>query len=94
MSMPDDGLPDRSIVTAVFEVGEVYEARSVCDYECVWRFEVTARTAWFVTVRSCTRADETRRLRVTVWEGEEQVLPLGRYSMAPVLRASRRVVAR
>lgn len=70
---------------ARFIVGEFYECRSACDSDCFWTFEVLARTAKFITI---TDGDKIRRVGVYVYEGVESALPLGKYSMAPVLRAS------
>lgn len=74
-----------------FQVGSTYEARSACDYDCVWTFTVTARTARFITI--VDRDRETRRVGVRVWNGVESASPLGTYSMAPVIRAERPAVA-
>ncbi len=71
-----------------FQVGATYTARSAANYDCVWAFEVTARTAKFVTLRE---GDETMRVGVKVDQDGEWALPFGTYSMAPVIRASREV---
>lgn len=71
-----------------FKVGSTYSATSPCDHECVWTFKVVARTAKFLTLRN-VRETATFRTGVKVSNGDEWALPLGRYSMAPVLRASR-----
>jgi len=70
-----------------FQVGHLVSATSVCDHECVWTFEVVARTAKFVTLRN-VRTDETYRVGVKVSDGEEWTLPFGSYSMAPIVRAA------
>ena len=74
-----------------FEIGKVYKMRAIGDHECIWRFTVTARTASTITLRGDFGNDKPRTFRVakreTEWDGAEVVFPLGRYSMAPVLRA-------
>ena len=71
-----------------FEVGKVYEMRSPCDSECVWRYGVVARTAATVTLFD-GRAAIKRRINKSISEcrGAESVMPLGNYSMAPILSA-------
>lgn len=76
---------------STFTVGEIVTARSVCDYDCVWTFEVVKRTAKFVTLEDIATG-ETNRVGVKVDsfdEGREWALPFGSYSMAPVVRAGR-----
>lgn len=69
-----------------FETGKTYMMRSVCNYDCVWTAEVVKRTAKTVTL---LMDGETKNCRVREYEGVEEVMPLGRYSMAPVLKADR-----
>lgn len=74
-----------------FEIGKVYECRSICDYDCVWTYTVIARTNSTVTIKN----DETgvvekkRILGYSKAFGIENVHPLGNYSMCPVLSADR-----
>lgn len=73
--------------TAAFEVGATYDTGHG-DY--VWRFEVIARTAKFLTIRDIDGDGSTTRVGVTAgYHGHEIALPLGRYSMAPVMNADR-----
>lgn len=71
-----------------FEIGKEYSCRSICDHECVWTFKVTARTEKTITV---TDGEKTKKLRIiqklSEWSGTESCYPLGKYSMAPILRA-------
>lgn len=71
-----------------FIVGRTYSASSPCDHNCVWSFTVIRRTAKTITV---TDGKETKTLRIlagmTEYRQSETVLPLGRYSMCPVLSA-------
>lgn len=71
-----------------FEVGKVYSMSSVCDHECIWRYQVIKRTACTVTITDGERASTCRiNKQVSAWNGVESIFPLGRYSMAPILRA-------
>lgn len=70
-----------------FEVGPTYEMRSVCDHNCVWLGTVLKRTDKFVTMYIPGHGDV--RGKVTVHDGVETLLPLGRYSMAPMMRADK-----
>jgi len=66
-----------------FEAGRTYWTRSVVDHDHVIRVTVAKRTAKTIT----TTAGKT--LRVSVYDGVEQVKPWGSYSMAPIVRADR-----
>lgn len=72
-----------------FLPGRTYQARSACDHDCVFTFEVTARSKSFVTLKS---SFGVRRRKITVRDGVEQCDPLGQYSMAPIIRANRETV--
>lgn len=71
-----------------FEVGKEYSMKSICDHNCVWTYTVTARTAQTVTI---TDGKETKKCRISKkiseYRGTETVLPLGNYSMCPMLSA-------
>ena len=71
-----------------FEIGKTYSMRSLGDYDCVWTYTVTARTAQTITI---TDGKETKRCRVSKgiseYYGREHIYPLGQYSMAPSLSA-------
>lgn len=75
------------MTATTFQVGRTYSTRSACDYDCIFSFEVIARTAKTVTIRSKAWGEQQRRIRH--WDGVESIDPLGRYSMSPVLRADR-----
>lgn len=62
-----------------FEPGQTYMTRSVCDHNCIISITVESRTA--KTIK--TTAGKT--FRVSEHEGNEQVSPWGRYSMAPIV---------
>ena len=71
-----------------FEIGKTYKMRSACDHNCVWTYTVIARTAQTVTF---TDGKETIKCKInkqlSEYDGAETVFPLGRYSMAPTMRA-------
>lgn len=69
-----------------FETGKTYSMRSACDHECVWKYTVKARTAQTVTL--VDEKGKEIKCRISLC-GEEMVRPLGKYSMCPILRASR-----
>lgn len=79
-------MPDQT--TTRFETGRTYYVPSLRDQTFQWRFTVTARTARTVTVVEDGEVAAHRR-RVRVIDGIEQIDPLGRYSLAPILRADR-----
>lgn len=72
-----------------FEIGKRYSCRSACDYECVWTFEVVGRTATGVRIRDVDEAKPPRLRKIRVWYGVESCMPMGSYSMAPILSADR-----
>lgn len=72
---------------ARFHVGQIVQARSAGDYDCVWTFIITKRTARFITLEQ--DSGETMRVGVREWNGEEWASPFGSYSLAPVVRAGR-----
>ena len=77
-------------IPAVFTTGNIYTAQSACDSNCVWSFIVIKRTAKFITIQDVTfpeRPDE-KPVRVGVKTGNdgEWAMPMGTYSMCPVIR--------
>lgn len=66
-----------------FEVGKTYSTRSACDHECIFRITVAKRTAKTITT------DKGAVLRIGIYSGAEEVYPRGRYSMAPVINATK-----
>lgn len=71
-----------------FEVGKIYQTRSICNNECIISITVTARTDKTITV---IEHGETKRLRIneasTEYRKAETVYPWGHYSMAPMISA-------
>ena len=68
-----------------FETGRTYTMRSACDHECIWSYKVTNRTAQTVTLMD--DHGKQSKCRISMDNSGELVRPLGRYSMAPILRA-------
>lgn len=70
---------------AMFQVGKTYSCRSICDFDCVWSFEIVARTA--STIKTACGKSFRINKKLTNHFACEMLFPLGQYSMAPVLRA-------
>ena len=71
-----------------FIPGMIYFCFSSCDQNCRWYYKVVSRTEKTIKVSEDGGAPKT--LRVNSDRYGEYVMPLGRYSMAPVLRADNR----
>ena len=71
-----------------FEIGKKYSMISICNSECVWTYEVIARTAQTITI---TDGENVQRCRISkkfsAYRNAETVTPLGVYSMCPMLSA-------
>lgn len=70
-------------MTIQFEAGTTYSTHSICDSNQVISITVASRTAKTI------KLDTGKTLRVSIYEGYETVMPFGRYSMAPIIRANR-----
>lgn len=70
-----------------FETGTEHSTRSICDSECVFTVNIIRRTAKSVWIKDMN--GETVRRSIQVVDGAEQFFPYGKYSMAPVIRATR-----
>ncbi len=68
-----------------FETGKTYIGRSIGDQNAAFSITVAKRTPTTITTT------KGKRLGVKQLDGEEIVFPMGRYSMAPTIRASRAV---
>ena len=76
--------------TKTFEVGNTYSARSACDHTAVWTWTVVKRSAKFLTLEASD--GKNVRVGVKVSNGAEWALPMGSFSMAPVIRAENGLV--
>jgi hypothetical protein len=75
--------PQRQM-TAPIQSGQVLEARSACDYDCVFSVKVIDRKGSFATVEA---HGSTKRVKIRSDDRGEYVYALGKYSMAPIFRA-------
>jgi hypothetical protein len=76
-----------------FEPGKKYTCKSVADHGCTFCFEVESRTEKTVTVRKVenwtgSKAMISNKVKIFKDGEEEYIYPMGRYSMASVLRAT------
>ena len=77
------------MTTATFQVGNTYAMRWIGDADRLTPCKVVKRTAKFVTFD--VDGWGVKRVGVQVHDGGEYALPLGRYSMAPCVKAIREV---
>lgn len=84
-------LPAKSVETGngKFQVGRSYATRSICNYDCIYSFEILARTEKTVTVKV---HGKTVRRGLSTYDGVEQFKPFGTYSMAAVISATDRAM--
>ena len=76
----------------VFVPGRRYSATSACDSNVVWTFELVRRTNCFLYIVQIEANGERGRQRTVGVkqddDGNEFALPLGKFSMAPVIRGA------
>lgn len=70
-----------------FQIGHSYATRSLCDYECVFSFVISGRTAKTITTKV---HGEIVKRGLKVRGGVESFKPYGTYSMCPVVYADER----
>lgn len=73
-----------------FETGKTYQTRSICDYDCVFSYEVVSRTAKQLTLK--VDGNKIVKRGIFVRDGVEHCKPEGTYSMCPVIRADRQLI--
>lgn len=78
--------PQTTTALIQFKVGDHLATRSFCDYDCIFRFTVLRRTAKTITLQYFNE-ERTCRIKISGRDGREFVLPLGNYSMSPILFA-------
>jgi hypothetical protein len=71
-----------------FKPGSHYYTRSIGDHNCVFSILVASRTAQTISAYVDSRA-EVKRFRIEVIEGNETIMPHGRYSMAPCIGSNK-----
>ena len=69
-----------------FETGKTYFTRSICDYECIFSYEILSRTAKTIKIKSLCGV---KSKKVFIWDDCETIYPEGKYSMCPVLKADK-----
>ena len=68
---------------SIISNNSILTATSVCDSNCVWTAKVIERKGNFIKAEI---DGQIVRKKVKVWNGEEYVLLLGSYSMAPIFK--------
>lgn len=73
-----------------FEVGKVYYTRFVTSYDTIIKVKILSRTEKTIKWIQLSRykQPEVKTSRPFVFEGVENFYPIGRYSLAPVIRAN------
>lgn len=75
------------MIGKTFTIGTEYSCRSICNYDTIFSFTVTKRTAKFITI--VDKFGEVARVGVRIdSDGNEYASPMGSYSMSPIIRAS------
>jgi hypothetical protein len=70
-----------------FKPNTTYSTRSICDYDTIISVHIAKRTEKTVT------DIDGKRYGIKVWDGVEQIMPWGRFSMAPTISADKELVA-
>lgn len=76
-------------ITTAFNVGDNVATRSFCDYDCIFRFTVVARSKCFVTFAD--DHGDTYRVKPWVTNGVEYATPFGKHSMSALLTAGKNI---
>ena len=73
-----------------FITGKTYSARSSCNYDAVWSFKVVKRTAKTLSLKDSRTGEVfTKRAKPSYCGSYETCLPLGSFSMAPILTSEK-----
>ncbi len=75
-----------------FKQGQKYLSRFIGDQDATMIIEILKRTAKSVWIEHPHTNEETRKSIKYDLDGNEYILPLGSYSMAPKLSAERIVI--
>lgn len=71
-------------ITKKIEAGQTLTARSICDYDCIYKLEVLSRKGAFAVIKWMN--NEMRKKVLIDSDGCEFIMP-ERYSMAPIFKA-------
>ena len=73
-----------------FEVSKVYAARSIGDYDCIFKYVILKRTKKTVTIKNIHGEEHRRTIEADNLNGVEfeTIYPEGKYSFAPRLKAT------
>jgi hypothetical protein len=74
------------MTTATFEVGKTYSTQSLCDSNCIFSVTIAKRTKATVTTTDGKKFGIAKK--ETQWNDAETIFPMGRYSMAPAIKAN------
>jgi hypothetical protein len=66
-----------------FQPNTTYSTRSICDYDTIISVCIAKRTEKTVT------DTDGKRYGIKVWDDVEQIMPWGRFSMAPTISADK-----
>jgi len=72
--------------TIKFKIGTTYFTRSICNHDCIYKFEILNRTAKSVLI---LKDGDIVRRRLSIWNGAESFKPFGSYSMAAIISADK-----
>ena len=72
-----------------FVVGKTYQVRSMCDWDCIFSFDVVSRTEKTVILK---KRGDTYRRKIYVVDDVEWCIPLGNYSMCPIITADKEII--
>jgi len=75
------------MITQQFESGTTYYTRSICDHNCIFDITVLSRTAKTIKINDPHDKSSIKTLRISDYDGVEQVKPMGNYSMCPIIGA-------
>ena len=71
-----------------FETGKTYKTNFICSSDSWIHVTIIKRTEKTVTFEG-VMGEGIKRAKIKVYEGVEQFLPTGSYSMAPTMRADK-----
>lgn len=79
-------IPVEAKKDAAFVVGRTYTCRSIGDSNLIFKFKLIARKGDMLTLEE--KGGDPHRRKVSIYKGEENCYPLGKYSMCPILKSS------